>query len=429
MRKSSNVLSKTSEDKIAKFLNYIIDIIDDDFYNKFISTIKFDVKNIKDCSEKSIVDFYIETCKDLLEDIADIHGKDFWDKLKEKTRLKLVQKYVPKKTFDNTIDIYFNDVKREYIMHPMNESEYLEFIPENKDIFIKNNLKLVIDCAKRYQGLGLPLEDLIQTGNLGLMIAFEKFDTDRANLRHNILKSIQEFNKDEFTYNEAVKVIHDNFKYSKLLDATLMKIPKEGFESKDDFVEWTNINIKKASFSSIGFAWIRATITSSLNRLANVIHIPKSAKDKGVQAASIIRLDSINPHTNDNYTDNTMFETASEEFAVEDENIENIERKNLLKELTEKLLVTLQPIDRRIIKKRFGIDYPFELSIQEIAENEGISVNKVKYSINNTLKIIVTITPLNTFSYIPSTSILINPIFDILKLSNVTAFCICSLSL
>ena len=388
MRKSSNVLSKTSEDKIAKFLNYIIDIIDDDFYNKFISTIKFDVKNIKDCSEKSIVDFYIETCKDLLEDIADIHGKDFWDKLKEKTRLKLVQKYVPKKTFDNTIDIYFNDVKREYIMHPMNESEYLEFIPENKDIFIKNNLKLVIDCAKRYQGLGLPLEDLIQTGNLGLMIAFEKFDTDRANLRHNILKSIQEFNKDEFTYNEAAKVIHDNFKYSKLLDATLMKIPKEGFESKDDFVEWTNINIKKASFSSIGFAWIRATITSSLNRLANVIHIPKSAKDKGVQAASIIRLDSINPHTNDNYTDNTMFETASEEFAVEDENIENIERKNLLKELTEKLLVTLQPIDRRIIKKRFRIDYPFELSIQEIAENEGISVNKVKYSINNTLKII-----------------------------------------
>lgn len=388
MRKSSNILSKTSEDKIAKFLNYIIDIIDDDFYNKFISTIKFDVKNIKDCSEKSIVDFYIETCKDLLEDIADIHGKDFWDKLKEKTRLKLVQKYVPKKTFDNTIDIYFNDVKREYIMHPMNESEYLEFIPENKDIFIKNNLKLVIDCAKRYQGLGLPLEDLIQTGNLGLMIAFEKFDTDRANLRHNILKSIQEFNKDEFTYNEAAKVIHDNFKYSKLLDATLMKIPKEGFESKDDFVEWTNINIKKASFSSIGFSWIRATITSSLNRLANVIHIPKSAKDKGVQAASIIRLDSINPHTNDNYTDNTMFETASEEFAVEDENIENIERKNLLKELTEKLLVTLQPIDRRIIKKRFGIDYPFELSIQEIAENEGISVNKVKYSINNTLKII-----------------------------------------
>lgn len=388
MRKSSNVLSKTSEDKITHFLDSIIDIIDDDFYNKFIETIKFDVKNIKDCAEKSIVDFYIETCEVLLEEIADIHSKEFWDKLKEKTRLKLVQKYVPKKSFDNNIDIYFNDVKREYIMHPMNESEYLEFVPENKDIFIKNNLKLVIDCAKRYQGLGLPLEDLIQTGNLGLMIAFDKFDTDRANLRHNILDSIHNFNKEEFTYEDAANIIQANFKYSKLLDATLMKIPKEGFESKDDFVEWTNTNIKKASFSSIGFAWIRATITSSLNRLANVIHIPKSAKDKGVQAASIIRLDSINPHTNDNYTDNTMFETASEEFTIEDENIEKVERNNLFKELTEKLLINLSPIDRRIIKKRFGIECPFEMSIQEIAENEGISVNKVKYSINNTLKII-----------------------------------------
>lgn len=388
MRKSSNVLSKTSEEKITKFLNSIIDIIDDNFYNKFFSTIKFDVKNIKDCSEKSIVDFYIETCNYLLESISDIDSEDFWNELKRKTRHKLAEKYVPKKTFDNNIDIYFNDVKREYILHPMNESEHLEFIPENKDIFIKNNLKLVIDCAKRYQGLGLPLEDLIQTGNLGLMIAFDKFDTDRANLRHNILQSIQQFNKEEFTYDDAAKIIQDNFKYSKLLDATLMKIPKEGFETKDDFIEWTNENIKKASFSSIGFAWIRATITSSLNKLSNVIHIPKSAKDKGVQGANIIRLDSINPHTNDNYTDNTMYEKANEEFAIEDENIENLERKNLFKELTEKLLITLSPIDRRIIKKRFGIDCPFEMSIQEIAENEGISVNKVKYSINNTFKII-----------------------------------------
>lgn len=388
MRKSSNILSKTSEEKITKFLESIIDIIDDNFYKEFFNTIKFDVKNIKDCAEKSIVDFYIETCKELLEDIPNINDKYFWDKLKEKTRIKLVRKYVPNKTFDNNIDIYFNDVKREYIMHPMNESEYLEFIPENKEIFIKNNLKLVIDCAKRYQGLGLPLEDLIQTGNLGLMIAFDKFDTDRANLRHNILESINNFPKNEFTYKDAAHIIQANFKYSKLLDATLMKIPKEGFKSKDDFIEWTNVNIKKASFSSIGFAWIRATITSSLNRLANVIHIPKSAKDKGVQAASIIRLDSINPHTNDNYTDNTMFETANEEFAIEDENIENLERKNLFKELTEKLLVNLAPIDRRIIKKRFGIDCPFEMSIQEIAENECISVNKVKYSINNTLKMI-----------------------------------------
>ena len=387
MRKKVEVLSNTSKDKIEKFIENLTLEDNSEFGEELKKIITFDAKNIKDCAQTSIVDFYLESCDELLEDIEsdkDI-SKEFWDNLKKITRTKLVNKYVPKQTFDNNIDIYFNEVKREYIMHPMNESEELEFIPENKDIFIKNNLKLVIDCAKRYQGLGLPLEDLIQTGNYGLMIAFEKFDTDRANLRENILKSIYNHNKESFTFDDASNIIKTNFKYTKLLDATLMKIPKEGFETKKEFEEWTLANIKKASFSSIGFSWIRATITSSLNKLVNVIHIPKTAKDKGIQAPSIIRLDSMNPHTDDNYNDNIMNEYyESEEFAVEDDNINNIERKNVFKELLDKIFVHLPLQDCRIIKKKFGIEYPFELSIQEIAESEGISVNKVKNSINNT---------------------------------------------
>ena len=45
---------------------------------------------------------------------------------------------------------------------------------------IERNLRLVISVAKRYRGMGLPFEDLIQEGNLGLVRAVEKFDPERG---------------------------------------------------------------------------------------------------------------------------------------------------------------------------------------------------------------------------------------------------------
>ena len=381
-------LTKTSLSKINNFLDSVEDKIEDqEFFETFNDIVYKDVKMIKDCAETSIVDFYISTCKELLNKYDYEIYETFYDDLKSKTRNKLVDKYVSKATFDNNIDIYFNEVKREYILHPMGESEDMAFIPENRDVFIKNNLKLVIDCAKRYQNLGLPLDDLIQAGNEGLLITFNKFDTDRANLRFAILDDINKSEKVYFTHADAEELIKRNFQYTKTLDATLKKIPENGFNSKKEFKEWTNENIKKASFSSIAFAWIRATIISEINKLGKVIRVPKSAQ-KEHSSVNIIRLDSINPHTDDCYHDNQISEVANDDFAIIDESMEAMEKQNMFKNILERILGKLPMIDRRIIKKKFGIDAPFPMSINEIAENEGISPNKVKYSISNTLKII-----------------------------------------
>ena len=412
-RQVVNKLNKTSEKSLQIFFRKIEDFVIgdfDSFKTKFLEVIYKDLRLLKDCSERSIVNFYEQCAKELLSDYPEIND-NFWKILTSKTRNRLAEKYTSKKTFDNNIDIYFNEVKREYILHPQGESEEMEFCDENKDVFIKNNLKLVVECARRYQNLGLPLEDLIQIGNIGLLTAFERFDTERANLRFYIIKDIEKFEREQFTYEESMTLIKQNFKYTKLLDSTLNKIPKNGFKSKEDFINWTNTNIKKASFASISFIWIRAMIIIELNKYSKIIRVPKKTKlknkeedninlvleeefdketiDENTHPISIIRLDSINPHTEDNYFDNVISDSAMDEFLIEDESLETMERQTSFKMLVEKALERLSNLDRRIIKKRYGIDYPYQLSINEIAENEGLTLNKVKYIISNSQKIIM----------------------------------------
>ena len=87
-------------------------------------------------------------------------------------------------TIDDPVKIYLHEIGRVPLLTPEQESELAARIAqgdeEAKRILNESNLRLVVSIAKRYVGRGLLFLDLIQEGNLGLIKAVEKFDSDKG---------------------------------------------------------------------------------------------------------------------------------------------------------------------------------------------------------------------------------------------------------
>jgi RNA polymerase nonessential primary-like sigma factor len=85
--------------------------------------------------------------------------------------------------FDAT-RIYLNELSRSKLLTADQEKIYgkraLKGDREARKIMIESNLRLVVKISRRYLNRGLPLLDLIEEGNLGLIRAVEKFDPERG---------------------------------------------------------------------------------------------------------------------------------------------------------------------------------------------------------------------------------------------------------
>lgn len=84
----------------------------------------------------------------------------------------------------DAVGIYLRDIRRFSLLNREEEARIAWRIKSGDEAarleLISRNLRLVISIAKRYQGMGLSLEDLIEEGNIGLMKAVERFEVERG---------------------------------------------------------------------------------------------------------------------------------------------------------------------------------------------------------------------------------------------------------
>lgn len=282
----------------------------------------------------------------------------------------------------NSLQTYFDEVGSIY---RRNKDHFdIEYSAETREELIEMNLKSVISIAKRYQGLGLSMQELISAGNLGLIQAWDKFDPARAKFKENLKERLETIQWPA-TKEAIVDSITDLFKYGDILNQLSETLTDSN--EKEVVFDWIDQHIKNAKFSSIAVMWIKASILGDIDEYSRVVKKPKSEiyKDKlegGTYKKEIV-IDIDEPVHSDQHL------TLGDTLGLEEDSPTELEVDDAQKEfqlVMNRLFEGVDQRDRAIMYKKFGISTPRAMSPKEISQSEGVTIARVSQIYNNTLK-------------------------------------------
>lgn len=283
----------------------------------------------------------------------------------------------------NITQTYFKEVGDLYKKHKGDNN--LEYCPENRDKLIELNTKMVISVAKKYQGLGLSLQELISAGNLGLCTAWEKYDPSKSQLKDDVVAAIHTL-PSQFKTEELIDCVESYLSYGNIRQKFEEKFADDRYYTKKEVLSWVDKNIYNAKFSSICMMWIKAFILIEIDNASRLVKKPKSEiyKDKELtgtyQKESLLDLDQ--PIAGDTET------TFADTLGMEDDSDTDLnvtESYDEYKATLNKLLKGVSSRDRTVLLKKYGIGLPRPMTPQEISDMENLSVARISQICLNVL--------------------------------------------
>jgi len=247
-----------------------------------------------------------------------------------------------------SIEKYLEEIGGYSPLPPEQEVELARKIRKNDstalDRLVKANLRFVISVAKEYQGQGLPLQDLISEGNLGLIKAAQRFDETRGFkfisyavwwIRQSILQALAEQSRVVRLPLNRVGAIN---KVGRALEQLEKKFGRE--PSMEEIAE-------KMELTSFEVADVMKT---------SARHLSLDEPFKEEEGNSLLDV------------------LESDRYAPPDD---NLMQESLQVEI-DKVLSTLKPREAEIIRLYFGLDGDRPLTLEEIGEHFKLTRERVR---------------------------------------------------
>ena len=247
-----------------------------------------------------------------------------------------------------SIEKYLEEVIVFTLLAPAEEIELTRRVRKGEsfalDKLVRANLRFVISIAKQYQGHGLPLEDLISEGNLGLMKAAQRFDETRGFkfisyavwwIRQSILQALAEQPRVVRLPLNRVGAIH---KVGKVLVKLQRQHGREpSLHEVADCLEMTDYEV-----------------ADILKTSAQHLSLEKPLKQE--DGASLL---DVLENERDASTDDFLMQES-------------------LKEEIHKILVTLKPREAEIIRLSFGLVGERALTLEEIGKYFKLTRERIR---------------------------------------------------
>lgn len=257
------------------------------------------------------------------------------------------------------LSLYLREINRTPLLTPDEEKELgwriiNDNCPEARDRMIRSNLRLVVAIAKNYTGRGLPMSDLIEEGNVGLMRAVEGFDPAQG-ARFSTYGS--------WWIKQAIK--------RALINATQpVHIPAYMVEL---IAKW-KLHSRRLE-ADLGHP-------PTMEQLAEAMELPLKKVKIIKRAVKAFRTPSQEPVGGD-----ADRPGLSEMLA--DERVETPDQQTLRGEELDTLRRLLETIDDReaaILRLRFGLDGQEPMTLKEIAGEVGLSRERVRQVVEESLE-------------------------------------------